>query len=141
MTERKSDVWLLVARLLMASLFLWSGIEKIFDLRGAAGFAASGGIPFALQLMPLAILLELGCAIALILGWRTREAAILLALWMIILGPLFHQFWNAPPERWQESIDGFFHHLVMVGGMIYVAIFGPGRMVIGRSQAAPTTLH
>ena len=109
MTERRADIALLVARLLMASLFLWSGIEKIIDLKGAAGFAASGGIPFALQLMPLAIIFELACSLALILGWQTRLAALALAVWMIILGPMFHQFWSAPPDRWQESIDGFFH--------------------------------
>ncbi|MEO7787710.1 MAG: DoxX family protein [Sphingomicrobium sp.] len=130
MSGRQADIALLVARLLMASLFLWSGIEKIFDMHGAADFAASAGIPFALQLMPLAILLELGCAVALIIGWQTRVAAIALALWMIILGPLFHQFWSVPPDRWQESIDGFFHHLVMIGGMIYVAVFGPGGLAV-----------
>ena len=59
---------LLVARLCMASLFLWSGVEKALDLRGAAQFAASRGIPFALQLMPLAILLEVGCGLMLVTG-------------------------------------------------------------------------
>ena len=68
MTERNNDLSLLVARRLMASLFLWSGIEKLVFYRDAAGFAASGGIPFALQLMPVAIILKLGCAMALILG-------------------------------------------------------------------------
>lgn len=139
MTERHADIWLLVARVLMASLFLWSGIEKVFDLHGAAAFAASGGIPFASELMPLAIILELACSLALILGWKTRPAAIALALWMVVLGPMFHQFWNAPPDRWQQAIDDFFHHFVMIGGMIYIAVFGPGSLSVGRrSSRAPT---
>ena len=102
---------------------------------------AGGGIPFALQLMPVAIILKLGCAMALILGCRRRAAAIILALWMFVLGPTFHQFWNVPPEQWQENIDGFHHHLAMVGGMIYVAVFGPGGLAIGRSRAPAPTPH
>jgi putative oxidoreductase len=125
---------LLVARLCMASLFLWSGVEKALDLRGAAQFAASRGIPFALQLMPLAILLEIGCGLMLVTGWRVRWAALALAVWMVVLGPWFHRFWNAPPELWQMTIDDFFHHFVMIGGMIYVAVFGPGSMALGAGR-------
>lgn len=130
MENRRNDVLLLVARLGMASLFLWSGIEKIFDMDGAAAFAASGGIPFARPLMPVAILLELGCGLAILVGWQTRIAALLLIAWMVILGPLFHQFWNASPAMWQVMIDGFFHHLVMIGGMIYLLVFGPGMLAL-----------
>lgn len=122
-----TDAWLLIARLCMASLFLWSGLEKLFDVEGAAGFATSKGVPFALQLMPLAIVFEITAALMLIIGWRTRIAAIALAVWMLVLGPWFHQFWNVPREMWQMMIDDFFHHFVMIGGMIYVAVFGPGR--------------
>jgi len=124
------DYALLLARIFMASLFLWSGAEKLFDLHGAAGFAASRGVPFASALMPAAIALELLAGLALVLGWRVREAAIVLVVWMGVLGPWFHQFWNAPPQLWQMVIDDFFHHFVMIGGMIYVAVFGPGRIAL-----------
>lgn len=122
------DYALLAARLCMASLFLWSGAEKAFNLHAAAGFAASRGVPFALPLMPAAVLLEIGCAFMLIIGWRTRTAALILAAWMLVLGPWFHPFWNAPASMWQLMIDDFFHHFVMIGGMLYVAVFGPGRI-------------
>jgi putative oxidoreductase len=77
--------------------------------------------------MPLAALFEVATGVMLVTGWRAREAAAALAVWLIVLGPLFHQFWNAPAELWQQSVDTFFHHFVMFGGMIYVAVFGPGR--------------
>jgi putative oxidoreductase len=77
--------------------------------------------------MPLAALFEIGCGLMLVTGWRAREAAAALAVWILVLGPLFHQFWNAPPQMWQATIDNFFHHLVMFGGMVYLAVFGPGR--------------
>jgi putative oxidoreductase len=124
---------LFIARLCMASLFLWSGLEKALDLDGAAAFAASHDVPFARTLMPFAALFEIGCAALLISGWGARAAAIALGIWMLILGPWFHQFWNAPPAMWQVTIDDFFHHFVMIGGMIYLAVYGPGpfRVVAG----------
>jgi putative oxidoreductase len=123
---RLRDAALFLARLGLASLFLFSGIQKLTSQRGAAEWAASQGVPLAHQLMPLVALFEIGAALMLITGWRARMAAAALAAWIIVLGPLFHQFWNAPPQLWQASIDNFFHHLVMFGGMTYVAVFGPG---------------
>ena len=52
MNATRNDWALLIARLLMASLFWWSGVEKLMDLQGASAFAASRGIPFATTLMP-----------------------------------------------------------------------------------------
>lgn len=120
------DAALLIARLCLASLFLFSGSEKLTSLSGAIQWGASIGVPVAQLSMPLAGLFEVATGLLLATGWRAREAAAALALWIIVLGPLFHQFWNVPPQLWQESVDNFFHHLVMFGGMVYVAIFGPG---------------
>jgi putative oxidoreductase len=122
----RQNAALFVARLGLASLFLFSGMQKLINLPGASAWAASRGVPFAPQLMPLAALFEVGTGLMLITGWRAREAAAALAAWIIVLGPLFHQFWSEAPQYWQVSIDDFFHHLVMFGGMIYVAVFGPG---------------
>ncbi len=123
---RLRNASLFLARLGLASLFIFSGLQKLTSLHGAAEWAASQGVPFAQQLMPMAAVFEIVAGLMLVTGWRARTAAGALAGWIIVLGPLFHQFWNAPPQLWQSSIDNFFHHLVMFGGMIYVAAFGPG---------------
>jgi putative oxidoreductase len=125
------DAALFVARLCLASLFLFSGGEKLTSMDGAIQWAASHGVPFASLAMPLAALFEVAAGLMLVTGWRAREAAAALAVWIIVLGPLFHQFWNVPPQFWQESVDNFFHHLVMFGGMIYLTVFGPGRWRVG----------
>jgi putative oxidoreductase len=123
---RGQDAALFVARLCLASLFLFSGAEKLTSMPGAIAWATSSGVPVAQLAMPLAALFEVAMGLLLATGWRAREAAVALALWIIVLGPLFHQFWRVPPQFWQESVDNFFHHLVMFGGMVYVAVFGPG---------------
>jgi putative oxidoreductase len=131
----KQEAGLLVARIGLASLFLFSGCQKLTHLQGAAQWAASQGVPLASLLMPLAGLFEVASAVMLITGWHARQAAAALAAWIIVLGPLFHRFWEAPPQLWQIEIDGLFHHFVMFGGMIYLAVFGPGSWRLGRPQS------
>ena len=92
---------LLVARLGLASLFLFSGSEKLMYPTGAAKFAASYGVPFATFTVPIAAVFEIACALMIASGWHARSAAIALALWMAVLNPWFHQFWNVPPQIWQ----------------------------------------
>jgi len=122
------DYLLVLARVFMSSLFIFSGLEKITDFNGAVGFASFHGVPAVRLLMPVAIAFELGAAAAVMAGWHTRIAAIALILWTLILGVWFHQFWSSPPPMWQVSIDDFFHHFVMAGGFVFLAVCGPGRM-------------
>lgn len=132
----RKDLALLVARLCMASLFLWSGAEKLLMPALAARYASSHGVPFAERLVPLASLFELLCASALITGLRARSAAVCLALWMLVVGPWLHPFWQASGKEWQDLIDSFFHHVVMIGGMICLAAGGPGAITL-RWRARP----
>src|SRR5881392_2221928 len=67
----------LTGRILLASLFLLSGLGKITAYAATAGYMASAGVPGAL--LPLVIAMELLCSLALIVGWQTRVIALLLA--------------------------------------------------------------
>jgi uncharacterized membrane protein YphA (DoxX/SURF4 family) len=126
------DKLLLGARIAMASLATFGGLQKIMMYSGAVGFATMHSIPFAFFLMPFAILLELGCATMLLTKRYCRLGATILAVWTFVLGVWFHRFWAVPAAEWQMMIDSFFHHFVMVGGFMYVAVFGDGRPVEGK---------
>ena len=124
------DYVLLLARILMASIFLVSAMEKIFYFDGVVAFATSFGWPLARPLMPLAIALEGVGGILLLIGWRCRTVALVFVVWIIVLGIWFHRFWLSPPEMWQTMFDAFFHHLVMAGGFLVLAVHGPGALSI-----------
>jgi uncharacterized membrane protein YphA (DoxX/SURF4 family) len=47
-------------------------------------------------------------------------------LWSSVAPLVFHQFWNVPDNIWQLMVDNFFHSFVMVGGLMYVVVFGAG---------------
>lgn len=127
---------LTVARIAMASLAAFGGIEKIFKYADAVAFASAFSIPFAAYTMPLAVALELGCAILVLTNAWCRIGAGILAAWTLFLGVWFHRFWAVPAAEWQNMIDSFFHHLVMTGGFIYLAVFGTGRDGLGQSRQA-----
>jgi uncharacterized membrane protein YphA (DoxX/SURF4 family) len=110
----------------MATLFIFAGLEKVVKYHEASIFAASYGVPFASALMPLAITLELGCSALLLTSRYCRFAAGVLAIWTFLLNLLFHQFWKVPDSIWQLMVDNFFHSFVMVGGLMYVVVFGAG---------------
>lgn len=123
---RAAGTFLLIARVGMAALFLFSGGEKFLDYRGAVGFARAFQVPFAQYGIAVAIMIELGGAIGLIIPQTCRYAAAGLATWMFVLNPWFHRFWAVSPAEWQAMIDNFFHHFVMIGGLMYVVVFGAG---------------
>jgi putative oxidoreductase len=108
----------------MATLFVFAGLEKIFKYGEVTSFAASYGVPLSSTLMPAAIILELGCAALLLTARYCRAAALILAVWTFVLNLVFHQFWKVPDNIWQLMVDNFFHSFVMVGGLMYVAVFG-----------------
>ena len=102
----KTDYALLLARILMASIFVFSAIEKIFYFNGVVAFASANGVPLARPLMPLAILFELAGGLLLLLGWQCRKVALAFVVWIVVLGVWFHRFWAVPQQEWQEEREG-----------------------------------
>ena len=79
----------LLGRILLAALFLIAGLGKIGGYAATQGYMESMGLPGAL--LPLVIALEVGGALAIIAGWRTRLVAFLLAGFSIVSALVFHR--------------------------------------------------
>lgn len=108
-----------VARLLLAGLFLVAGLSKIGQYAGTQAYMASVGLPGAL--LPLVILLEVGGALALIVGFQARGVALALALFSIISALLFH-------FNFTDQIQSlmFLKNLSIAGGLLVLAATGAG---------------
>ena len=89
-------------RVLIASIFVISGLNKISGYEGTQGYMAAMGVPGAL--LPLVILFELGAALAIIVGWQTRVAAFALAGFSVLSALIFH-FNPADPVELVVSQD------------------------------------
>lgn len=114
--------FLLVGRLLIAALFIESGLHKLIGFQGAARYMASHGMPFAEPLLVGSILFELACAALLVIGWQARWAALALALFVLVLSVVFHAFWSyADPGARIDQLNHFMKNIAIIGGLLCVA--------------------
>ena len=109
----------LLARALMAAIFITAGLGKIQGYAGTQGYMQSMGVPGAL--LPLVILLELGGGLALLAGFQTRLVALALAVFSVIAGFIFHGGAD------QVSQIMFMKNLAMAGGLLAFTLHGAGR--------------
>lgn len=117
----------LIARLLLAAMFLIAGVSKFGNLAGTAGYMASGGLPMTSILAPAVAAFEVLAALALVFGWKARWAALALALFTVAASLGFHAFWAAAPERAFTEQLLFLKNLAVTGGLLMLFAFGPGR--------------
>jgi putative oxidoreductase len=69
----------------------------------------------------------------LLVGWRTRWAAWLLVLFVAIATAMAHRFWEFDAAQLNNQLNHFLKNLAIIGGLFYVATFGPGRMSLDRA--------
>lgn len=122
-----NDALALLARVLLAAIFLLSGLAKLADPAGTAAYVASSGLPApALGAWGAALLETLG-GLALITGYRARPAAVALALFSVVAALFFH---NNLAD--QNQMIHFMKNFALAGGLLQLAITGPGRFALGR---------
>lgn len=125
--KRSSDFLALVGRIALAAIFVWSGSGKITDFGSTAGYIASKGLPVPAVLTAITIFVELGLGLVIVIGWKTRIAALLIALWLIPTTYLFHNFWSSPVSAAMMQQINFMKNVSIFGGMLLLIAFGPGR--------------
>ncbi|MCC7039124.1 MAG: DoxX family protein [Burkholderiales bacterium] len=127
------DLAALVGRILIAILFIPAGWGKITGFAGTAGYIASKGLPLPSVATVLAILIELGGGLLLVVGYKTRWAALALLVFVLATALVFHPFWNAPADQAMATSINFWKNVAIMGGVLYVWAFGPGRIAIDRA--------
>ena len=124
----------LVGRILIGLIFLVAGIRKVMGFAVAVAYLTKLGFPAAEAMAVIAIVIELGGSILLIVGWRTRWAAWLLALFVVIAAFAAHRFWEiSDPGQFNNQLNHFLKNLSIVGGLLYVATFGPGSASVDKT--------
>ena len=110
----------LLARVMLAHIFILSGFGKIAGFAGTAGYIASKGLPMAEVLTVLTILIELGGGLLILVGWQARWAATAIFLFIIPVTLIFHPFWV------QGETISFMKNLAIMGGMMMIIAYGSG---------------
>ena len=115
----------LAGRIGLAAVFLMAGIGKIVGYAGVQGYMESYGVPGFL--LPLVILIEVGGALALVVGWKTRWFALALAGFCVLSALLFHFDFG---DSLQQIL--FLKNIAIAGGLLVLCHAGAGRFSIDK---------
>ena len=128
------DAAALAGRVLLAVLFLLSGIGKLTQPGMTLAYISAAGLPFPQLALVGSALIELGGGVALIAGYRTRVAAALLAVFSVLAALFFH---SALYD--QNQLIHFLKNFAIAGGLLQVVAFGGGRLSLDARRARGTS--
>jgi putative oxidoreductase len=126
-----SGVLPLFARIAISLIFIQAVLGKVFGWSGQAAYMAQHGISPVAPLLGSALAIELIGVVCLLIGYRARLAALVMALYLCILSVMLHNFWShsAGQSEMASMIarTEFMKNMGIMGGLLMIVAHGPGR--------------
>lgn len=122
------DSGLLIGRIVLVLMYIFSGISKFGDLAGTAASISGKGLPVPMVLAVIAALVEVIGGLLIVLGWHTRLVSIGLLIYTVVAAYFFHDFWNMSPGP--EQANAMIHamkNLSIAAAFLMLASGGAGR--------------
>jgi putative oxidoreductase len=108
-------------RLLIGGVFLMSGLSKLSAYTGTTAAISDAGLPFAPLGFAVAVIVEIGLGVLLLIGYRVRPVALGLAIWCLVTAMFFHHNFAD-----QNTMIHFLKNLMIAGGLLQIVHFGAG---------------
>ena len=126
----RQDVIVLLGRIALGAIFVKSGLQKLMALSAFAASLASRGVPQSSVWAVIGATVEFVGGILIVTGLRTREASLLMVLFVIVATGISHRYWEFADaaRRLQES--QFFKNLSIIGGFLLLFATGSGRFAL-----------
>lgn len=124
-----------LARILISLIFLISGVQMLMHFDSTAHMIGERGIPLATVATTVSILIEIGGAILIIIGWQTKLAAAIQFIYLIPVTIMYHNFWAAPPQLHDVQLTNFLKNLAILGGLLLLATRGAGASSVDASAS------
>ena len=121
---------LLIARILLAVLFLVFGWIKLTDYSWTVAYMTQSGAPLPSVAALVAIVIEFFGAIALILGVWTRPLAVLFAFFTLAAGLIGHRYWTMTGADRLMNMMHFYKNVSLMGGFFLLYVTGAGKFSI-----------
>ena len=86
-------------------------------------------------LLAAALAIELVGCVCLLLGVQARRAATMLCLYLGVVSLCLHDFWNMSGMAAGANQTQFFKNLGIMGGLLLIALHGPGSWALQRERA------
>lgn len=126
------DTAALAGRVLLALMFVVAGFGKIGSFEETAAYIASTGLPMPQVGVVIGIVVEVAGGLLLMAGWKARWAALALAAFSVAATYFFHNFWSMTGPAAQTNQLLFMKNISVIGGLLMVWAFGPGRYSVDR---------
>jgi putative oxidoreductase len=120
-TASNSSTTILLGRVLLAVIFLLSGFGKLTAISGTAGYFGAIGLPAPTATAIVVGLIELLGGLAVLVGFQTRIAAWVLAIFTIATALVAHTGWAD-----QNQMIHFLKNVAISGGFLLLASSGAG---------------
>ncbi len=127
--NRLSSTGMLVARILLSGIFLFSGVKKIFGFSATQAYMTQQGMKMTGLFLVLAILFEIGGGLSVLLGYFPRLGALVLLLFLIPTTIVFHRDFANPGQ-----IIQFVKNVAIMGGLFAILAAGGGELVLRRGK-------
>ena len=118
-----------ISRLLISAIFVQGALGKILGWQDQASYMQSHQLP--VQLIPamlgMALLIEAGGVLCLLIGWKARAAAFVMFVYLGIVSVLLHNFWTLHGMNAGGMQTQFLKNVGIMGGLLMIAASGPGR--------------
>ncbi len=121
--ENQTTTLAAAGRILLAVLFLMSGLGKIAAPEMTQGYIASAGLPAPFLSYLIAIIVEVGGGLLLVVGYQTRIVALIVAAFTLMAAFVFHHNFSD-----QNQMIHFLKNIAVAGGLLHVAAFGAGSL-------------
>lgn len=125
----------LLARLALCAEFLIAAQGKALGWSGQAAYMASQGMTFIAPLLGAALAIEVVGSLCLITGFAARSAAGVMCVYLGIVTVRLHGFWHMTGMAAGANETHFFKNLGMMGGLLMIAVYGPGRWALSGRPA------
>ncbi len=129
--DRLSSAGLLVSRVLLSAIFLFSGVMKVFNFTATTGFMTAQGMHMAGMFLVLAVLVELGGGLSVLFGWFPRLGALALALYLVPVTLVFHRNVVDPNQA-----AHFAKNVAIAGGLVALLSVGGGEFSFRAKKGA-----
>lgn len=121
------DVLLLLGRVALGAIFVKSGIQKLMTLSVFAASLANRGIPQSSVWALIGATVECVGGILIVTGLKTRFAAVLMIVFVIVATAISHRYWEFADAARRAQESQFFKNLSIIGGFLLLLVTGSGR--------------
>jgi putative oxidoreductase len=123
----RDETILLLGRIALGAIFVKSGLQKLLALGAFAASLAQRGVPASTTWAVIGATVEFVGGILIVTGLRTREASLLMILFVIVATGISHRFWEFAEAARRTQESQFFKNLSIIGGFLLLFVTGGGR--------------